>query len=91
MQLSEITVVTGRLTNAVRESADLNTFYLKLFNRNHPRTSDGRVDITTSTPLCDFYQKMAQHYALMNWQYRELLAEFGTAANAVLLDTTEEK
>ena len=90
MQLSEITVFTGRLTHAVQETADLSTFYLKLFNRHFPRTDNGRPDITTSTPLCDFYQKMAQHYALMNWQYRELLAEFGAAANAILLDTTEE-
>jgi methionyl-tRNA formyltransferase len=77
MRTSEHTSVCQHLANGIGYHRNLAAFYTDLFNKHHPRVAGGHtVDITQTSDLCTFYQKMSQHHILMNWQFAELLEEF---------------
>lgn len=86
MQLSEFSVVTGRLKADMQHHKDMATFYLRLFNQNTPKAG-GRVDVDHTTHLQEFYQQMTQFHKWMECKFLASLADFEAVANAVLLDT----
>lgn len=86
MQLSEFSVVTGRLKADMQHHKDMATFYLRLFNQNTPKAGD-EVDIDTTTPLQDFYQFMTQYHKAEEWRFFSMWETYEATANAVLLKT----